>query len=173
MSGVKLGLARRLSRRDLEKAELLLEELQADAAEALDDLRDLSRGIYPPLLADQGLVVAIEAQARRAPIEVRVKAADVGRYGAETEAAVYFCVLEALQNVAKYANASHAGVRLNSEDGWLVFEVNHDGRGFDPDATSFGTGLQGMVDRLDALGGSLTMSAVPGRGASVTGAVPL
>ena len=85
-------------------------------SEALDDLRDLARGIYPPLLADEGLRVAVEAQARRSPVPVTVEASDVGRYSQEVEAAVYFCILEALQNVAKYAEASSVKVGLADED---------------------------------------------------------
>src|SRR5439155_6050690 len=104
-----------------------------------EDLRDLARGIYPPLLADQGLAPALEAQARKAAVPVTVEAAGVGRYSQEVEAAVYFCSLEALNNVAKYANATRAGVALSRSDGTLSFEVRDDGAGFDPGATSYGT----------------------------------
>ena len=90
-----------------------LEQLKGDADEALETLRDLARGIYPPLLADKGLVVALESQARKATVPVRVDADGVGRYSQDVEAAVYFCVLEALQNVQKYARASHVDVRLH------------------------------------------------------------
>src|SRR5205085_9844759 len=98
----------------------------------LQTLRDRARGIYPPLLADKGLAAALEAQARRATLPVAVEADGVGRYPREVEAAVYFCVLEALQNVQKYAGASRALVRLSNPDGKLVFEVTDDGEGFDP-----------------------------------------
>ena len=84
---------------------------------------------------------------------------------------LYFCCLEALQNVSKYANATHATVRL-SDEGGLSFEVSDDGSGFDPSSTGYGTGLQGMADRLDAIGGTLQVRSAPGEGTVVTGRVP-
>ena len=89
------------------------------------------------------------------------------------EAAVYFSTLEALQNVAKYAGASTAIVRLSVEDGRLTFVVEDDGPGFDPSTTSYGTGLQGMADRLAALGGTLEVRSRPGQGTTVTGRLPV
>ena len=85
-------------------------QLQKDATDALEDLRDLARGIYPPLLADKGLVAALESQARKSAVSVTVEADGIGRYAREVEAAVYFSCLEALQNVSKYASASRATV---------------------------------------------------------------
>ncbi len=114
---VKLGLAEMLLARDPAKAAATLEQLKGDADEALETLRDLARGIYPPLLADKGLVVALESQARKATVPVRVEAEGVERYAQEVEATVYFCVLEALQNVQKYAQASQVVVRLTAERG--------------------------------------------------------
>jgi len=140
---------------------------------ALEDLRDLARGIYPPLLADRGLAAALEAQARKAAVPVEVAADGVGRYPQELEAVAYFCCLEALQNVAKYANASHAVVRLSEGGGRLVFEVEDDGSGFEPGLTRYGTGLQGMADRLDAVRGSLEVRSAPGRGTTVVGRLPV
>jgi signal transduction histidine kinase len=166
---VKLGLASSLVGRDQDRERELLRELQAEAQEALENLRDLVRGIYPPLLADQGLAPAISAQARKAPIPVHVEADSVYRYPPEVEAGIYFSILEALQNTAKYAKASGATVRLWAADGSLSFEVSDDGVGFDPDATSYGTGLQGMADRLEALGGELTITSRPGYGTTVMG----
>jgi signal transduction histidine kinase len=148
---------------------LILIEL-ALAQEALENLRDLARGIYPPLLADQGLGAALESQARKAALPVAIETEDIGRYPPEVEAAVYFCCLEAL-HVAKYAEASSATVRLVVEDGVLRFEVRDDGVGFDPGSTSFGSGLQGMADRLDAIRGSLHVRSAPGEGTTVTGTV--
>ena len=89
------------------------------------------------------------------------------------ESALYFCCLEALQNVAKYANATHAEVRLSASGAELAFEVVDDGDGFDPDSTRRGSGLQGMADRLDAIGGTLEIRSQPGMGATVTGRVPV
>jgi signal transduction histidine kinase len=115
---------------------------------------DLARGIFPPLLADKGLPDAIASQARKSPVPVDIDADNVGRYPQEVEAAVYFCSLEALQNVAKYAHASRASIKLTQINGSLIFEVTDDGDGFDPTTTGYGTGLQGMADRLDAIGGN-------------------
>ena len=98
---------------------MTLEQLKRDADEALETLRDLARGIYPPLLADKGLVVALEAQARKATVPVRVEAEGVERYAQDVEATVYFCVLEALQNVQKYAKATRVALTLREEGGAL------------------------------------------------------
>ena len=114
---------------------------------------------------------ALSSQARKAPLPVDVVANGLGRYPQEAEAAVYFCCLEALQNVAKYSHATHATVRLSSDNGDLRFEVTDDGRGFDASATSYGTGLRGMADRLEALGGSLTVRSSAGAGTTVEGRI--
>ena len=140
---------------------------------ALEDLRDLARGIYPPLLADQGLVPALQVQARRAPLPVDIDANGVGRYPQDTEAAVYFCTLEALQNIAKYARASRATVGLACSGGSLKFTVTDDGTGFDTAAIQYGTGLQGMDDRLAALGGALHVRSRPGHGTTLSGELPV
>ncbi|MDP9330181.1 MAG: sensor histidine kinase [Actinomycetota bacterium] len=170
---VKLRLAETLATGEgAEKTAATLEQLQSDAGTALEDLRDLARGIFPPLLADKGLPDAIASQARKSPVPVDIDADNVGRYRQEVEAAVYFCSLEALQNVAKYAHASRASVRLTQINGSLTFEVTDDGDGFDPASIGYGTGLQGMADRLDALGGTLEVRSAPGEGTAVTGRVP-
>jgi signal transduction histidine kinase len=170
--GVKLGLARRLSSEPT-KLEPILNQLQEETNQALQDLRDLARGIYPPLLQDQGLVAALQAQARKSPVPVTVETDSIGRYSQEVEAAVYFCVLEALQNVAKYAAATQAVVRLAAENGVLAFGVRDDGAGFDLEATPRGSGLTNMADRLSALGGELAVRSTPGGGTSVSGRIPV
>jgi signal transduction histidine kinase len=157
---------------DKEDARALVAQAQGDAKKALENLRDLARGIYPPLLADQGLAAALDAQARRAPIPVTVEAGGIGRYPQEAEAAVYFCALEALQNVAKYAGASEAAVCLAGPDGALEFSVTDNGTGFDAGSAGHGSGLQGMADRMAALGGELQIRSQPGYGTSVTGRLP-
>ena len=159
---VQLKLARTMVERDPAKAGALLDTLQGAATDALEDLRDLARGIYPPLLADKGLTTALEAQARKAIVPVIVEADGIGRFAADVESAVYFSCLEALQNVAKYANASAASIHLADGSGELRFEIRDDGRGFDPSGTSYGTGLQGIADRLAALGGELVVTSAPG-----------
>jgi signal transduction histidine kinase len=148
-------------------------ELRAGLRAALDDLRALARGIYPPLLADQGLAAALQAQASRAPFPVQIDADGIGRYPREAEAAVYFCVLEALQNTAKYARASRATVSLSSPDGHLEFSVADDGAGFETAEAADGTGLQGMADRLAAVGGTLHVHSQPGHGTIVSGGLPV
>ncbi len=169
---VKQRLAEGLVRRDPDKAAAILAELQAETAEALENLRDLARGIYPPLLAEKGLEAALVAQARKSPFRVTVEAHAIGRYRQEIEAAVYFCSLEALQNVAKYAAASTATLRLIDDEGWLMFVVTDDGVGFDAATTSRGMGLQGMADRLEALGGALEIRSGAGDGTTVIGRIP-
>jgi len=168
---ISLGLARQLVASSPEAASLLA-QTERQAAGALEELRELARGIYPPLLADLGLRAALEAQARKAALPVTVEAAGAGRYPQEIEAAVYFCVMEALQNVAKYARASAARVTLGSQGPCLVFTVEDDGAGFDPAATPKGTGLQGIADRLAALGGTVDLVSSPGHGTRITGGVP-
>jgi signal transduction histidine kinase len=139
---VQLGLLARTARTDPAAAERMASALQASATEALEDLRDLARGIYPPLLQDKGLVAALEAQARKAAVPTTVEADGLGRFGQDVEAAVYFSCLEALQNVAKYAEASSAQIALSNREGSLTFTITDDGVGFDAAAKSYGTGLQ-------------------------------
>jgi signal transduction histidine kinase len=169
---VQLRLADSMVGKDPGKEHELLTRLQSETSDALENLRDLARGIYPPLLAEMGLPPALQAQARKGVVPTTVEADGVGRYSQEVEAAVYFCCLEAMQNVAKYAGASTVSVRLFADGGDLRFEVADDGRGFDPSVTRFGTGLQGMADRLDAIGGTLRVESRPGEGTTVTGRIP-
>jgi signal transduction histidine kinase len=169
---VQLGLLARLAD-DPERVRQAATQLQDALREALDDLRNLARGIYPPLLADEGLVAALQAQSRRAAVSTTIAANGIGRYPREVEAAVYFCVLEALQNVAKYAEAGAAVVSMAERDGSLVFTIEDDGRGFDASATRRGTGLQGMADRVDAIGGTLDVRSTPGQGTRVQGEIKL
>jgi signal transduction histidine kinase len=169
---VKLRLADALVGKDEERAHALLGELHDETSQALEDLRDLARGIYPPLLADKGLAVALEGQARKSAVPVSVASDGIGRYPQEVESAVYFSCLEALQNIAKYAAASAATIRLEQSNGRLTFDVTDDGAGFDPAAATRGTGLQGIADRLAALGGTVEIRSAPGEGTTVSGIVP-
>jgi signal transduction histidine kinase len=170
---VKIRLADSILDRDTAAAHGMLAQLQGEANDALENLRDLARGIYPPLLADKGLPVALDGQARKSPVPVTLDADGVGRYPPEIEAAVYFCSLEALNNVAKYASASRVDVRLEQSNGHLTFEIIDDGAGFDPATAAHGTGLQGMADRVEAVGGSLSVTSAPGAGTTVSGQVPV
>lgn len=170
---VKARLARTLTQRDPAKAAEMLSQIEAETHDALEDLRDLARGIYPPLLADKGLEAALAAQARKSSVPVEVEAHGIDRFPQEIEAAVYFSTLEALQNTAKYAQASRATVTLTRSNGSLAFTVADDGTGFDTSATGYGTGLQGIADRLGALDGDLEVASQPGSGTIVTGRVPV
>jgi signal transduction histidine kinase len=171
---VKTRLADSMIDRDTGKAHEMLTQIQLDTNDALETLRDLARGIYPPLLADKGLAVALQAQGRKAQLPVTIDADGVGRYPVDAEATVYFCVLEALNNTTKYAGASAAAITLRASGDALTFEVSDDGVGFDPDrGTTQGTGIQGMRDRVDAVGGSLRVRSAPGEGTLVSGSVPI
>jgi signal transduction histidine kinase len=170
---VKVGLADMLMDRSPDKARVMLQQLKGEADEALENLRDLARGIYPPILAERGLVEALQAQARKATVPVLVEAGTIARHPQEQEAAVYFCVLEALQNVQKYAGASQATVRLSEPDGVLRFEVDDDGCGFDFATVRRGSGLTNVADRLDALDGHLEIDSAVGHGCRLRGALPV
>jgi signal transduction histidine kinase len=170
---IKTRLATSLVGQDETKAREVLTQMHTEAQDALENLRELARGIYPPLLADQGLGVALRSQVSRVPVPVTVEADGIARYGEDAEAAIYFSVLEGLQNVAKYAEASEAVVRLSQSDGAIEFEIADDGRGFDSKRISYGTGLQGIADRLAALGGTFDVESEPGVGTTIHGTLPV
>ena len=171
---VELRLAREFTNSDPEHAGELLAELGVRIEEALDELRDLAQGVYPPLLADGGLGEALPAAGARAWIPVRVKLDGVKRYPAEVETAVYFCCLEALQNASKHAGPqASATIRVWEEADSLRFEVVDDGAGFDPRRRHGGTGVTSMGDRIGAIGGTVEVDSEPGRGTRVSGAIPL
>ena len=169
---IKLKLAGTTVDEDPAEAKEILTELQADATGVLANLRDLARGIYPPLLAGLGLAAALTAQAAKSPLPVTVHAGGLGRFGQDTEAAVYFCCLEALQNTAKYAHATSARICLQARHGTLRFTVSDDGTGYDTRHTPMGSGLRNMADRLAALGGRLQIRSTPGQGTTITAQLP-
>jgi signal transduction histidine kinase len=171
---VNLRLARELAGTDPSAARAVLEELSSDVQDAIEDFRDLAHGIYPPLLVDRGLAEGLRAAVSRAHLPARVEARALARYPPEVEATVYFCCLEAVQNVAKHAGpGARATVRVWEDGEGVRFEVLDDGHGFDADAPPRGAGLANMSDRVGALGGRLTVTASPGGGTRVAGAVPL
>ena len=171
--GIKLRLGGMTVAEDPAQAEQIFGELQADATGALENLRDLARGIYPPLLADLGLAAALNAQASKSPLPVAVEADGIGRLPQDTEAAVYFCCLEALQNTAKYAHASTARICMQAKNATLCFTVSDDGAGYDTRHTPMGSGLRNMADRLAALGGRLQVRSAPSQGTTITGHLPV
>ncbi|MEY2397196.1 MAG: hypothetical protein QOJ00_370 [Actinomycetota bacterium] len=171
---IKLGVAAGLAQDEhAEVTAQAIAQLVDEVSDAVDTLRDLAHGIYPPLLAAEGLAMALRSQGRKSVVPVEVVASDLGRYGEEIEATVYFCCLEALQNVTKYAQATSVQIDLNQLDNVLHFAVTDDGCGFDPETVRRGAGLQNMEDRLDAVGGTLVLSSVPGAGSTLSGAIPL
>jgi signal transduction histidine kinase len=157
--GMSLAMAEQQLDRDPEAVRALLTEARTTSSDALAELRDLVRGIHPPVLADRGLVGAVQAVALAAPIPVTVQA-EVGRLPAPIESAAYFAVAEALTNVIKHADAQHAEVRLAMRGDELAITVRDDGRG-GADA-SRGTGLRGIERRLSAFDGTLRVESPSG-----------
>src|SRR3984893_6412357 len=170
---LKIAVLKNLTKTDPQRAQAALDELNGDANDAIETLRDLARGLYPPILAQDGLVAAVEAQARRTPVPVELIGGPLPRYSQEAEAGVYFCILEALQNVAKHAKASKVIVRVEERDGRLVFSVSDDGCGLDPARARTGSGMQNMRDRIEVLGGELEVESSPGAGTRLTGSIPV
>lgn len=170
---MKLRLARNQLGRGERAADEVLDELQGDARELLTDLRELAHGIHPPVLSDQGLVVAVEARADRLPMEVRVRAdaaVRTGRLDADIEGAAYFVICEALTNVVKHSAARSAGIDLSRADGRLTVLVHDDGVGL---AKGTGQGLTNLRDRVEALGGRLRVESEPGAGTRVRADLPV
>ena len=151
-------------------ASALLGQLAADNREILGELRELARGIYPPLLAERGLAIALQATSRRSVVPVTLEVSDYERQTPQVEAAAYFCILEALTNVAKHAQATKVLVTVRGRP-HLTFTVSDDGRGFDRSTVVPG-GLLGMEARMAAAGGTLTVAASPERGTTLRGEFP-
>jgi signal transduction histidine kinase len=170
---VNLRVARELAASDPARADAILAELAREVHTALDELRDLAHGIYPPFLAERGLADAVRGALARTGARGSVSADGIGRYPPAVESTAYFCCVEAIQNAAKHAPGAQVGVRLWCEDDALLFEIRDDGPGFSPDVTAPGAGITNMRDRVGALGGTLRVGADPGAGARVTGALPL
>jgi signal transduction histidine kinase len=168
---IQLELARERAQpgSDIDKR---LAKLSYDLDQALDELRSIAHGIYPPLLAESGLGEALTQAARRIDAPVELDLAEVGRLPEEMETAVYFCCLEALQNSAKHGGPDVVvGMRLWSEPPFVCFTVADDGRGFVPGPHVDGTGLMNMSDRIGAIGGTISVRSAPGSGTVVEGRV--
>ncbi len=171
---VRLGATRLLAEKaGAEKTAALLADIESQAGDAIQAVREFAGGIYPPLLGAEGLGVALGHQVQRAALPISVHAEGIGRYPRDVESAVYFSVLEALQNTAKYADATSADVILVEKNGDLVFEVKDDGVGFDISQVKAGAGLNGIADRIDTVGGSWRITSRPGSGTVVSGLVPV
>ena len=168
---VMLSLARRELPEGAARSAELIDSAEREAREALAELRDLARGLHPPVLTERGLGPALEALARRAPLPVTVQAAPQERFAMTLEVAAYYVVAESLTNVAKHADASRAAVALRVEGGRLVVTVADDGRGgANPRG---GTGLRGLTDRVEALRGTLDITSAAASGTVVRAELPL
>jgi signal transduction histidine kinase len=173
---VSVRLARQVADSDLDTTKTMLDQLGVDLQEAVQELRNLAHGIYPPVLMDRGLVAALDSAAGRAaiPAEVRADPEAVGRFPQEVEAAVYFCCLEAMQNAGKHAGAdARILIELARDDSGLVFSVSDTGPGFDVNsAAGKGHGFVNMSDRVGAIGGTLRVESTIGEGTRISGVVP-
>jgi signal transduction histidine kinase len=156
---------------DPDGAASILENAAAELTAALAELRELARGLHPAVLADRGLEAALESLVDRAALPVELESDLAERLPAAYEVAAFYVVAEALTNVAKYASATRATVRITREDGIAVVEVSDDGCG-GADASA-GTGLRGLTDRLGALDGWLEIDSPPGCGTTVRAHMPL
>jgi signal transduction histidine kinase len=170
---INLRLAKDVVAEDPVAAMEMLDELGVAVQDTIKELRELAHGIYPPLLVDSGLPEALRAVANRSPLHVDLDTEGIGRYGRDVEAALYFCVLEALQNAGKHAPDSHVTIRIWEESGGLLFEVSDNGPGFDAAVARSGHGYVNMADRLGAIGGAVRWESQLGEGTTIRGSVPL
>ena len=172
---VNVRLARKLAETDPEASAQILDQLGEGLQDAVQELRALAHGIYPPLLVDRGIAEALRSAAGRAALPTAVQAEGLGRYGSEEEAAVYFCCMEALQNAGKHAGeGAEATVRVWEEDGSVMFEVADTGAGFDAHGSQAkGAGFVNMSDRVGAVGGTVAVQSALGQGTTVSGRIPI
>jgi signal transduction histidine kinase len=171
---VSISLALRLAcaRLDADPAAAreALEGASDELTLAMEELRELARGLHPAILTQRGLAAAIHVLAQRAPLPVQIAAVPDDRLPEPVEAAIYYLVAEALTNVAKYARASAAVVRIAHQDGGVIVEISDDGIG---GATpTEGSGLRGLMDRVEALAGQLHLQSPPGEGTQLTAEIP-
>ena len=168
---IKLRLAQERIEDDRVVAQL--EAIGNDAEAAVEELRSLARGIYPPVLRSGGLVEALRSLARRAPIAISVADEGIGRCSPSVEAAIYFCSAEAIQNAIKHAGSNvRVGVTVGRDRDRVHFAISDDGVGIDHSERGDGDGLIGMRDRVGAVGGELEIVSSPGRGTTVRGTIP-
>jgi signal transduction histidine kinase len=172
---VNLRLARQLAESDPDGSRELLDQLALDMGEAVQQLRALAHGIYPPLLVDRGIGEALQSAAGRAALPTSVEAEDLSRHSPDVEAAVYFCCMEAMQNAGKHAGADATiTVRVWEEPGWLNFEVADTGAGFNADGVAGkGAGFVNMADRVGAIDGTIQVTSAVGSGTKISGRIPL
>jgi signal transduction histidine kinase len=148
----------------------VLAEADAELRAALDELRELARGIHPAILTEQGLAAALKSLAERSRVPVTIASVPDGRLPAPAEAAAYFLVSETLANVAKYAHATHVRINVAHIDGRVLVDIDDNGvGGADP---SRGSGLRGLADRVHALDGHLALESSPGSGTHLHAEIP-
>ncbi|HEY3262397.1 MAG TPA: ATP-binding protein [Pseudonocardiaceae bacterium] len=169
---VNLRLARTLVARSSERAPAVLAGLKTAAEDTIDTLADLSRGIYPRLLTDDGLAAALRAAVASSSVPVELTVDESRCPRGEVTAALYFCCLEALQNVAKHSGATGAAVRITREADRMELVVADDGAGFAPGTAGGGSGLANMRDRAESLGGRIGLDSKPGHGTVVRISIP-
>lgn len=171
--GVKAGLARAFVTKDPGRAIAMIDEVRADAQEALEGLRDMTRGDCPPILADEGLAAAIALKAKRSSVPVTIEADGVGRLEKQIEIAVYFCCLEAMQNAAKYSGGSPIIITIRRQVEELAISISDEGAGFEPSTVRRGVGMRSMAERVESLGGSFEVRSSAGAGTVVSARLPL
>jgi signal transduction histidine kinase len=171
---LELGLVRELLDHDPRAAGQRLDELHHELDATVEQLRELAHGLYPPLLASDGLYAALESVARHSSMPVTVDGDGMNRAPRPIESAAYFCCLEALQNATKHAGPdANVSIHVHMSEDALRFRVSDDGVGFDPEAVRPGYGLINLRDRIDALGGRVEVTSAPGQGTTVQGRIPL
>lgn len=169
---VNLRLAATLTARSPDRADALLAAQEDAATEAVATLIRLARGIYPPLLEEEGVAAALRSAVAASPRAITVVEHALGRYPATVEAAAYFSCMEALQNAAKHAGARSIAVTLAGTPVGLELSVEDDGAGFDPASTPAGSGLANIRDRVESVGGAVRTESAPGRGTRICAAIP-
>lgn len=169
---VNLRLVQTLQARSPDRAGRLLDAQVEAFRTAVDTLEELARGLYPRTLTEQGPVAALRAAARRSPMPVTLSAAEIPRLPGDLEATLYFGVVEAMQNAAKHAGADGIRVDLRPDGGRVAVDIADDGVGFDPAGVSPGRGLANIRDRVESVGGRLTLTSSPGRGTRMTFDLP-
>jgi signal transduction histidine kinase len=170
---IKLQLLQELAAEDPESVAPALADAGARVDATLDHIRNLAKGIYPSVLRDLGLSYALRTVIRELPVRVALRSELDRRFEPEIETAVYFCCVEALQNIAKHGGANcRAGLLLSEPRDGLQFLLTDDGPGFDPRGATGTSGITGMRDRLEAIGGQVTINSVPGHGTTIRGHVP-
>jgi signal transduction histidine kinase len=170
---IKLSVAEELAQVDAAAGVAAMHELGADVDRTLEDLRALAHGVYPSLLTDRGLADALRSVLVESPLSTHLETRQVTRQPAEVETAVYFTCVEAVQNASKHAQGATSLWVVLQQDRDLRFEVRDDGLGFEPPLAGLDGGLRNMRDRMEAVGGRLTIDSSLGHGTRIRGVVPL